>query len=286
MNRSFVFAYFFVLLMFVSTSANVSLPDYSASLSERAKIISEISSENKSHGVSKELFLFIADKFKQIFKPIIDFELEVDWDNSGVNAFVASALVHEGEVVTMHDIPTIVMSGGMIRWKRSTPGTLVLTLCHELGHIATDSKFRSGSTDTSDLVSSHNRESDYSHQMEADYWTTAYCIKKVYENLSENDRERIILSGLSLPNGDEFSYVSDKCLTSYSDAEDVDMCVNLSAISIQFAQNIYHLLIHPNLSKFVSPIYIFKPEYLKSHLTNNIENGYRHTSDDCFEEGY
>ena len=283
MKRLFVctVVYLFTLSILVSTSADVALVSYSASLSERHKIMSEADStaqENQS-GVSKELFLFIANKFEQIFKPVIDFELEALWDDLGASAFVVPILSEKGKIITVHDKPTIVLQGGVARYETSTPGALMLILCHELGHIATDPRLEHPIDNLDNLYSGEFEDAVvefFTGELEADYWATSYCMKKVYESLSENEKEILNISTEPLPGRDEneHSHVLERCSEVYSDDQDVDMCVSLSTISTQATTLTSSMMSKPPSGSMMLYEPFLKSEYIKNTLLYSIENDY------------
>lgn len=115
----------------------------------------------------------IVDIFQDVYSPIFKeqgktLQINFDWENSKLNAYATR---------DDYNNPVINITGGLATHDLITQDSLSLILCHEVGHFlgGAPKKRRGRST----------RKSWSSAEGQADYYATAFCMKKIFAKLPE-----------------------------------------------------------------------------------------------------
>lgn len=195
-----------------------------------------VAQPQKQTGISKAAFNRILDKVARVYKPIFrkhGLKLQVDrlWDNSSVNA-AAFPLRDDTRV------RVIAMFGGMARHEEITEDGFLLVACHEIGH------HLGGSPQRPLLVPSQRPHFIMvSNEGQSDYFATLKCARKVFA-LDNN---------VSLMRGKKVSRIAlEKCQNSFSDREDLAICVR-SAMASQIMGNVGAALSRTSKPNFATP---------------------------------
>lgn len=126
---------------------------------------------NQTANMTPEKFRAIAQKFYQLFSPIVAqhgavLQIRLRWEDSTVNAYA----FREG-MVNGKPLWQIQMFGGLARRPEITEDGFTLVMCHELGHHLAGYPFK---TDENDAVRWAATEG------ESDYFATQVCAKKIW----------------------------------------------------------------------------------------------------------
>lgn len=112
----------------------------------------------------------ITEDIIEIYKPIFGKEnkkltIDIDWNRSNINAYTTR---------DDHNNPVIKMTGGLAADKTLSIDGLTLILCHEIGHhLGGEPKKLRGRSTKKDWASAEGQ---------ADYYATAFCMKKVLQS--------------------------------------------------------------------------------------------------------
>jgi Zn-dependent peptidase ImmA (M78 family) len=114
----------------------------------------------------------IVEHFTDVYAPIFakenkDLQINFLWDEANLNAYATR---------DQNNNPIINITGGLANHDLITKDSLSLILCHEIGHFlgGAPKKLRGRST----------KKSWSSAEGQADYYATAFCIKKVLKSMS------------------------------------------------------------------------------------------------------
>ncbi|OIQ19192.1 MAG: hypothetical protein BM556_07860 [Bacteriovorax sp. MedPE-SWde] len=126
-------------------------------------------------GIAQFQFHQVIDQFERVWKPIVkekygkDLKVERLWDEARVNAHATR---------DDDNNPVIVINGGLARHRDMSPDSLLLIMCHELGHHygGAPKNFRGKST----------RRSWSSAEGQADYFASNKCMRKLIEENNDN----------------------------------------------------------------------------------------------------
>lgn len=132
--------------------------------------------------------------------------------------------------------------GGLARSTRVTEDSLMLIVCHELGH-------HLGGAPTKVAPFSHPWSSA---EGQADYFATMKCMRKVIEN---DDNEKIISKIKVDPD------VIKKCSIVYNSAKDIALCKRIAVASLTYAYSTTDL---------GETLYFNKPATYKAAVTNEM----------------
>lgn len=155
-----------------------------------------------SNGMTEADFLGTIKKFENYFAPLIErdhrSELIVykSWSSNTINAY-ADKKPRRVEITVF---------GGLARYKSMTNDSLMLTLCHELGHHFGGYPKKSG-----------NKWS--SAEGQADYYSTAKCLRRVWEA----DDNIAIMSKVEVP-----ALVKNECELTYKSEGERALCARMS----------------------------------------------------------
>lgn len=165
----------------------------------------------KSNNMTEEMFYKITDKFEEIYKPIIKkrggkLVIQKMWDVNTVNASARR----------FYPLFSLTIMGGLARHHLVTKDALMLTLCHEMGH----------------LLGSAPRKSNIvnkwaSVEGQSDYFTTLKCARRVWEN----DDNHLIVSQMHIND-----YVEVTCNDAFTNINKIAICKRSMMASLSIAK--------------------------------------------------
>lgn len=190
-------------------------------------------SEDKSEGgLNEREFHDVLDKVLAVYQPIFsnqNLQLKVnrDWDNSKVNAY---ASVDEDEP----EVRKLSFNGGMARHSSMTIEAFTIIVCHEIGH-------HLGGAPKSP------KNPYISVEGEADYFATLKCLRNVYASEDNFDFLENALKQTEIP-----ETVGEKCRESFTDAQDIAICMR-SALAGQDAARFISTAKKDEMPQFHTP---------------------------------
>lgn len=200
--------------------------------------------------VTKDEFDSVINHAQTLFAPkvasALNAKLIIDgkWEDSTVNSFSQK----------FGDRYILNILGGIARHKLMTKDGLALVVCNELGH-ALGGKPKGALANWSSLAG------------QADYYTTAKCLKKVFEN----DDNRAIIQDLDIP-----VIVQKECTNSFKDNyNDFAICVRSTFAGIGTAELLNSISVNP-------PVSIDTPSTEVAETTNTSHPSYQCRLDTFF----
>ena len=159
--------------------------------------------------LTEQDFNQILEKAEKVYRPIVQakkkrLKIISEWNDDTVNATAKQ----------VRNTYKVIIFGGIGRHPETTKDSLLLVVCHELGHHLGGAP-RKG------------KSPKYwaSSEGQADYWGALKCMKRILKN--ENNSE--VVESLNVP-----AIVKDKCEEAYIDNNEIALCIRTSIAS-------YHL---------------------------------------------
>ncbi len=168
-----------------------------------------------SNGMTEAEFLQTIKKFETFFSPMIDRDHNAElivyksWASNTINAY-ADKKPRKVEVTVF---------GGLARYKSMTTDSLMLTLCHEIGH-----HFGGYPKKMTNKWSSAEGQ--------ADYYSTAKCLRRIWE---KEDNVAIMLKA-NVP-----AVVKNECAQTYKTENEQAMCARMSLAGKAMAELFQYL---------------------------------------------
>lgn len=193
------------MILATSLVGSLATPIYACTKDGKKGIAEEnnlwISADQKSNGVTEQMFNDALDRIDQIYTPILDarkkkLKIDRNWEDGTVNAYARQT----GKTWT------IAMFGGLARHPEATIDGFAMVACHEMGHHI------GGAPKKKTFWSS---SSWASNEGQSDYWGAAKCFRKYME--FDNNVE--LMKDIEVP-----TTVETKCNANFTNAEDVAMC--------------------------------------------------------------
>lgn len=190
---------FFFLSIAAIANANATNKDSLKWLTE-PNSIRIYANQKIASGISEEQFNEVIDKLEEIYSPIVSRmggTLKVNrlWEDPTANA----SATRDGKIWEVN------MYGGLARFPTTTQDGFYLVLCHEIGHHLGGAP---------KII--NDEETWASNEGQSDYFSTAKCLRKVFNN----DNNETIVSKLDAPKA-----LTDTCSKSLKSKEDRLICI-------------------------------------------------------------
>lgn len=166
-----------------------------------------------SGNITKSEFQLVLEKVHSYYEPIVfeklnkKFKIGGVWINGKVNAY---AQIKNGTF-------EVNVFGGLARHKRMNIDTLMVVVCHEIGH---------GLGGSPRKRSNGGKESWASVEGQTDYWSVLKCLKRI----TSKDDNITIVSSMNLPHA-----IISKCNEVFVHLEDSALCMRSAMAGLNLA---------------------------------------------------